>query len=90
MHGLDDVKYLEFLDMPLDDLARKMPQKECEMQRSDELMPSELLASTANLHYPMAQINRVSFNPNFESVGWIFSGNQAGLGRLHFIKSITK
>ena len=74
--------------MPLDNLA-EIPTKEREMQRSDELMPSEDLTSTLHLPYPLAQVNRVSFNPNIRSVAWIFSGNQSGLGRLNFIKSVT-
>ena len=73
------VPYLEFVDMRLDDLAGKVPAKEREMQRSDELMPSEHLTPTEHLPYPLAQINRVSFNPNLRSVAWVFSGNQSGL-----------
>ena len=84
------VPYLEFVDMRLDDLARQVPEKEREMQRSDELMPSEHLTPSNSLPYPLAQINRVSFNPNFRSVAWVFSGNQSGLGRFHFVRSLTR
>ena len=78
---------LKFLDMPLEDFTR-IPSKELEKQRSNELMPSEHLTPTADLVYPLAQINTVSLNPNIHSVPWIFSGNQSGIGRLHILKAI--
>jgi hypothetical protein len=83
------VPYLQFFDMPLEDLTQ-IPSKEREMQRSDELMPQENLTPTNHLPYPLAQINIVNLNPNFQSVAWVFSGNQSGLGRLNMIKSVTK
>ena len=70
--------YLTFVDMPLEDLS-KVPSKEREKQRSDELMPQEHLTPTANLPYPLAQINIVNLNPNLRSACWIFSGNQSDI-----------
>ena len=80
--------YLTFVDMPLEDLS-KVPSKEREKQRSDELMPQEHLTPTDNLPYPLAQINIVNLNPNLRSASWIFSGNQSGIGRLNMVKAVT-
>ena len=84
-----DVPYLQFIDMPLKDLS-KIPSKEREMQRSDELMAQEHLSPTNLLPFPFAQINLVNLNPNLRSSFWIFSGHQSGFGRLHNIKSLTR
>lgn len=86
---LGDSPYLQFLDMPIEDFCQ-IPPKEREMQRSDELMPQEHLTPTTLLSHPLAQINIVSLNPNLQSVSWVFSGNQSGLGRLHMMRSVTR
>ena len=81
--------FLKFIDMPLNDLT-KIPTKEREMQRSDELMTQEHLSPTKLLPYPLSQINLVNLNPNSRSSYWVFSGHQSGLGRLHNVKSVTR
>ena len=86
---INDEPCLQFIDMPLDDLS-KIPSKEREMQRSDELMTQEQLTPTNMLPYPLAQINLVNLNPNRRTSYWIFSGHQSGFGRLHNVLSLTR
>ncbi|KAF6103585.1 general transcription factor IIIC subunit 2 [Phyllostomus discolor] len=38
---------------------------------------------------PLEAIHKVRFSPNLDSYGWLISGGQSGLVRIHFIRGLT-
>ena len=40
--------------------------------------------------YPLLMINRINCSPNVGTKGWIFTGSQAGLGRLLLLPQLAK
>ena len=71
---------VEFVDMQIDDFTQ-IPDEEKESVRNCEKMTAE-----NPFRYPYAQVNRVSVNPNFKYASWLFSGSQAGFGRIHNVQ----
>ncbi|XP_059516272.1 general transcription factor 3C polypeptide 2 isoform X3 [Myotis daubentonii] len=47
-------------------------------------------AETVNHHYLLFQdTDLVRFSPNLDSYGWLVSGGQSGLVRIHFVRGLT-
>lgn len=38
---------------------------------------------------PLEAVHKVRFSPNLDSYGWLISGGQSGLVRIHFIRGLT-
>jgi hypothetical protein len=56
----------------------------CVASKSAQL--PETMDSATSVNYPLTAINRVNWNPNWQSFGWITAGYQCGIVRGFFVK----
>ena len=57
-----------------------LSEEEVDMLKEKDKLPPE-----DPRKYPLQSVSRVSFSPNIHSRAWIFTGSQAGLGRLMLV-----
>ena len=70
-----------FVDMPTE--VTDAPLDEIKRSWIPELMDMEDLTK-----YPIVALNQVCHNTNLHALGWIFSGGQAGIGRIQNVRSL--
>lgn len=73
---------LEFVDVATGDI-RSLPIEIQKKTRYFETMPMEDIT-----RYPIRSVNQIRLNSNPQNLGLVFSGTQAGFGRIHFVESL--
>ncbi|TRY63387.1 hypothetical protein TCAL_11717 [Tigriopus californicus] len=73
---------LEFVDVATRDI-RALSVEIQKKTRYFETMPMEDIT-----RYPIRSVNQIRLNPNPQTLGLVFSGTQAGFGRVHLVESL--
>eukprot|EP00096_Caligus_rogercresseyi_P009075 TRINITY_DN3019_c0_g2_i1.p1 TRINITY_DN3019_c0_g2~~TRINITY_DN3019_c0_g2_i1.p1 ORF type:complete len:1775 (-),score=542.44 TRINITY_DN3019_c0_g2_i1:177-5501(-) len=72
-----NLKELTYVNMNLEEFIRN-PVSELDATRTAERLSLEDITN-----YPLAAVNRLSFNPNLRACSLLLSGSQNGIGRVH-------
>ena len=75
---------VQCLDRDFKDVLDQSPE-EVKMVKDRDCMSVEEVRK-----YPLLMINRINCSPNVGTKGWIFTGSQAGLGRLLMLPQLAK
>ncbi|KAF4532207.1 hypothetical protein B566_EDAN002270 [Ephemera danica] len=55
-------------------------------EESKAAQSQDTMDTVSSMNYPLTAVNKVAWNPNWQSFGWIAAGYQCGLVRLLFLR----